>query len=114
MAKVLNRRHQEKHIMSLPCPQIRTCWSLSANDIGHSARQATEILAKKSESSDSATPDPKSWSAVVKKEGSSESPNAKAVRKPVSRKQASLDIWKVLTILNTALLLELIALCLFR
>jgi hypothetical protein len=86
----------------------------AANWRNQSTEQATETLVPKPRSSDPATPDPKLRAGIPTKAEAAESLNAKATKKPVRRTRFSLDIWKILTILNTLLLVEMIALCLFR
>jgi hypothetical protein len=86
----------------------------ATNACNQSRQQATEILVPKPRSSESGTFDPKLRSGIPTKAETAESLNAKATKKPVRRTKFSLDIWKILTILNTLLLVETLVLCFSR
>lgn len=76
--------------------------------------QPTEILMLKTRPADSAALDPKLRAEIPRKEDAAEWLNPAATKSLVRRPRFSLDLWKILTILNTLLLVELITLCLLR
>lgn len=86
----------------------------TASEIRQPAQRATEILTPKRKADYSAALDLKSCGKVASKEQPSQSLGVAAMKKPIPPRGARLDIWKVLTILNTVILIEMLALCLSR
>jgi len=84
------------------------------NDILQPAQRPTELLMLKTRPADSAALDPKLRAEIPRKEDAAEGLNPAATKSLVRRPRFSLDVWKILTIVNTLLLVEMMTLCLLR